>query len=146
MSGTVRRALRRFRRRDGASAIIEFALVVPIFFMVVWAIISFGRAYQRMNTLTTSLREGARYASTFPLADFAVIARVDQIKAKVYNFSVAYGYPVDTSRVVIDASSNIQVHVKVVNYPLFAGLNFIGGLQSITVTRDALFRLEQGGS
>lgn len=135
----MRRIFRRFARRQHGSAIIEFALVVPIFFMVVWAIINFSRAYQRLNTLTTSLREGARYASTRPFPYSP--ATEDSIKAKVYNFSNAYGYPIDTSQVVIDESSGFDVHVRVTSYPLFSGLNFLG-MQSITVNRDALFRLE----
>ena len=31
---------------------------------------------------------------------------------------------------------------SVVNYPIFSGLNFIGGLSSITITRKAVFRSE----
>jgi Flp pilus assembly protein TadG len=134
------KAVRRFVRHQRGAAIIEFALVVPIFFLVVWGIISFSRAYQRLNTLTNALREGARWASTRPFP--YSVAREDSIKTQVRNYSVAYGFPIDTARVIIDESSNYDVHVKVVNYPLFSGLNFIGGLQSITVNRDVIFRLE----
>lgn len=134
----------RFVRSDRGAAIVEFALVVPILFMMVWAIISFSRAYQRLNALSASLREGARVASTLDSIPH-IPARVVQIKAAVHNFSTAFGYTVDTSQVQVDASSGTDVHVRVVNYPLFAGINFIGGLSAITVTRDAVFRLERTG-
>lgn len=138
------RALARFFRRERGAAIIEFALVVPILFLLVWGIISFSRAYQRMNALTSALREGARVGST--LDSISTIAnRTTTIRAAVHNFSTAYGYTVDTSQVVVDPSAMVDIRVRVVNYPLFAGLNFIGGLSSITVTREAIFRRERPG-
>ena len=143
---TLRRSLRLFARGERASAIVEFALVVPIFFMVVWAVISFSRAYQRLNTLSTSLREGARYASTLaaPPGTPFTTAQVDAIKARAYGFSNAYGFPIDTSRVTVTLGvANADVTVAVSAYPLFAGLNFIGNLQSINVSRSAIFRMER---
>ena len=143
----LRRSLRLFARGDRAAAIVEFALVVPIFFMVVWAVISFSRAYQRLNTLSTSLREGARYASTLGTPTTTTpftTAQVDAIKAKAYGFSNAYGFPIDTSRVTVTLGvGNSDVTVAVSAYPLFAGLNFIGNLQSINVSRSAIFRMER---
>jgi Flp pilus assembly protein TadG len=132
----------RFARSTRAAAIIEFALVVPILFLLVWGILSFSRAYQRMNALTSSLREGARVASTL---DSLVTSPSQQqnVRSRIYNFSSSFGYPVDTSLVTVDGSSGTEVHVSVTNYPLFAGLNFVGGLSSITISRDAVFRCEQ---
>lgn len=135
----IRRPVRGFLRQERGAAIVEFALVVPILFLLVWGIISFSRAYQRLNALTSSLREGARVGST--LAN--PTAGTTQIKTAVRSFSVAFGYPVDTSRVTVDASSGYDVRVYVTNYPLFSGLNFVGGLSSITVSREAVFRWER---
>jgi Flp pilus assembly protein TadG len=142
------RIFRLFVRGQRAAAIVEFALVVPIFFMVVWAVISFSRAYQRLNTLSTSLREGARYASTLatspPLTGAFTTVQINAIKAKAYDFSNAYGFPIDTSRVTVTLGAlNADVTVAVSAYPLFAGLNFIGNLQSINVSRSAIFRMER---
>ena len=134
-----RLAPRAFVRGERASAIVEFALVVPILFLLVWGILSFSRAYQRLNALTSSLREGARVGSA--LADPP--NGVGQIRAAVHNFSTAYGYQVDTSQVTVNASSGFDVRVAVANYPLFAGLNFVGGLASMTVSREAVFRWER---
>jgi Flp pilus assembly protein TadG len=136
--------VRRFARRRHGGASIEFALVVPICFMVVWAIISFARAYQRLNTLTASLREGARAAAVLnPTTLPAGQAGYDNIKNRILAFSTAYGYTLDTARVSITTTA-ADVTVAVAAYPLFAGLNFIGGLQNITVNRSAIFRLEGG--
>ena len=131
-----------FLRRTRAAAIVEFALVVPILFLLVWGIISFSRAYQRLNALSSSLREGGRVASTLDSV-VTVPNRSNTVKAHIRSFSTAFGYPVDTSLVTVDASSGTDVRVRVVNYPIFAGLNFLGGLSSITVSREAIFRCER---
>jgi Flp pilus assembly protein TadG len=49
------------RRRRGA-ALVEMALVLPIFMMVVLGIIEFGRALWVGNMVTNAAREGARSA------------------------------------------------------------------------------------
>lgn len=47
--------------RDGA-ALVETALVLPIFFMIVLGIIEFGRAMMVAQLLTNGAREGTRVA------------------------------------------------------------------------------------
>lgn len=141
------RFLRRFLRRESGAAVVEFGLVVPILFLLVWGIISFSRAYQRLNTLDAGLREGARLGSTFPATTctcplYGTTQAVDAVKATVYNFSGAFGYPVDTSYVSVDMSSGYYIRVYVTNMPLFTGINFLGILSSMTVSRDATFRWE----
>jgi Flp pilus assembly protein TadG len=132
----------RFGRNTCAAAVVEFALVVPILFLLVWGIISFSRAYQRLNALSSSLREGARVASTLD-ALVTDAAKRTMVRTSIHTFSSAFGYTVDTSLVTIDASSGVDVRVGVVNYPIFNGLSFVGGLSSITVTREAIFRCER---
>jgi Flp pilus assembly protein TadG len=132
----------RFLRRTQGAAIIEFALVVPILFFMVWGIIQFSRAYQRLNALSASLREGARVASTLDSV-VSVGNRTSMVYTRIDNFSSAFGYKIDTTQVLVDASSGSEVRVYVTNYPIFAGLNFLGGLDAITVSREAVFRCEQ---
>jgi Flp pilus assembly protein TadG len=43
--------------------VVEFALVLPVFLLIVFAAIEFGRAYFVMHLLASSAREGAREAS-----------------------------------------------------------------------------------
>lgn len=58
----------RFRSPDGArhrsrgQALVETALVLPIFLLVMVALFDFGRAVFSYNTLTNAAREGARMA------------------------------------------------------------------------------------
>lgn len=59
-------AVRRGRRRgrgDSGSALVEFALLTPLFFVIVFGIIDFGTAYNQQHELRSAAREGARLAS-----------------------------------------------------------------------------------
>jgi Flp pilus assembly protein TadG len=48
-------------RRQGAAA-VEFALVAPLFFLVVLGMVEIGRAIMVMQIVTNAAREGARFA------------------------------------------------------------------------------------
>ena len=51
------------RGRHGQS-LVEFALVAPLFFLLVFAITDFGRLFFTQSTLQFALREAGRYAVT----------------------------------------------------------------------------------
>jgi Flp pilus assembly protein TadG len=59
MSSFARRPRQSTRR---GQALVEFALVIPIFLLVLVAIFDLGRAVFAYNTLTNAAREGARMA------------------------------------------------------------------------------------
>ena len=50
------------RRRTRAQALVEFALVVPWFFLLLFGIIEAGRFIFYYETLSNATREGARFA------------------------------------------------------------------------------------
>jgi hypothetical protein len=50
------------RRKRRGTATVEFALVAPIFFMLIFGMIEFGRAVMVQQILTNASREGARVA------------------------------------------------------------------------------------
>lgn len=54
----------RFRKgdRDGAAA-VEFALIVPVFLLLVAGIVEFGQAFRTQHVLTTASRRAARALS-----------------------------------------------------------------------------------
>jgi Flp pilus assembly protein TadG len=56
------RLSRSLQREDGASA-VEFALLAPVFFVVVFGIIGFGIAFMQLQTARGAVREGARAAA-----------------------------------------------------------------------------------
>lgn len=50
------------RQRSAAQALVEFVLVAPLFFLLLFAIIDFGRYVYYVQILNNAAREGARYA------------------------------------------------------------------------------------
>lgn len=131
----------RFARGDRAAAVVEFALVVPLFVTLVWGTIMFSRAYTRLNALHSALREGARQLAADQYADS--LTHQTAAKGRMRQFSTAFGFPIDTSQVSISYTpGGADVTVSVTNYPLFAGLNFIGNMQALTVSRSVIFRHE----
>lgn len=54
--------LTRFARDEDAQSLVEFALTLPIFLLVVTGIFDVGRAVWQENTLAFAAREGTRYA------------------------------------------------------------------------------------
>ena len=63
MTTTHRNASTRAPRRGRGQALVEFALVIPIFLLMLIALFDLGRAVFAYNTLTNAAREGARLAA-----------------------------------------------------------------------------------
>ena len=70
--------MRDLRGQKGASA-VEFALIAPVLFMIIFAIIGFGIAFMQLQTIRGAVREGARIS--------AVGATVPQVQQKVADAS-----------------------------------------------------------
>jgi Flp pilus assembly protein TadG len=51
---------RRRRNRGRGQALVEFALILPIFILVVFGILDFGRAVYAYNTISNASREAVR--------------------------------------------------------------------------------------
>ncbi|MDQ2913515.1 MAG: pilus assembly protein [Chloroflexota bacterium] len=56
------RTLRGFHRGEGAQTLVEFALVLPLFLLLVTGLFDVARAVWEENTLAYAAREGTRYA------------------------------------------------------------------------------------
>jgi Flp pilus assembly protein TadG len=54
--------LRSNRRRGRGQALVEFALVIPVFLLLLMAVFDLGRAVFAYNSITNAAREGARLA------------------------------------------------------------------------------------
>ena len=95
----------RARRREGGTALIEFALVLPFVICLTFAVVDLSRAFFVKNILYQAAREGARTAVVTTAADKDVVeARVKQ---------VADAGNVTLSSVTIDTAANKQIGVTV---------------------------------
>jgi hypothetical protein len=59
------------RREERGATLVEFALVLPIFLMLVVGMVSAGIAYNHKLSLTHAAREAGRYGATLPVTSFA---------------------------------------------------------------------------
>jgi Flp pilus assembly protein TadG len=72
------------RNRSGArgrrgQALVEFALIVPILFLLIAGIIEFGRGWNIKQVVTDAAREGARYT----VVQDPAITSINDVKAKI---------------------------------------------------------------
>ena len=56
------RPFRGFARGEGAQSLVEFAVMLPIFLLLVTGIFDLARAVWQENSLAYAVREGTRYA------------------------------------------------------------------------------------
>ncbi|HEU0236388.1 MAG TPA: TadE family protein [Candidatus Limnocylindrales bacterium] len=80
--------LRERRPSEGGQALPEFALIAPLFFLILFGIIQLGFLFAGQNGMTNAAREAARYASTLPTPDTFVsgsCATAGTNAATVYN-------------------------------------------------------------
>lgn len=120
-----RNPLRLFRRSqdtERGQTLVEFALILPIMLLLIFALVDFGRAFHTWLVVTNSAREGARVG--------AVQGDTGEIQSRI-NDSMA---SLDTSRLSItltnaEGDRGDQVEVDLV-YD-FEFVTPIGGLVSI---------------
>ncbi len=58
-------------KKERGQALVEFALLIPIFFVLLFAVVDFGMGFYSWITVTNSAREGARLGAVHPPLDVA---------------------------------------------------------------------------
>lgn len=96
----LRRRLAGARRDDHGAAVVEFALVVPVLFLIIFAVIDFGRALWTLNVISSGVREGARAAAVEPDVTTAVATAKSKTVAYINGI---LGTSLTTSDVVVPA-------------------------------------------
>jgi len=117
----------RFARDDGAQSLVEFAILLPLFLLIVTGIFDVGRAVWQENSLAYAAREGTRYAIVHGSAGSPVVgpctnclnpatnnlgnivSAVTTSAVGVYNIDVTIDYPDGDNqrnhRVTVDATA-----------------------------------------
>lgn len=65
------------RHGRGGQAVVEFALILPLFMLLVFGTLEFGRAYYDMHLITNAARGGARIGSLPGKSSSDVTSAVD---------------------------------------------------------------------
>ncbi|NIW44215.1 MAG: hypothetical protein GWN30_05430 [Gammaproteobacteria bacterium] len=91
--------IEQIHKNTRGQSLVEMALTLPLFLLLVLTFIDLGRAVYYSSALGNAAREGARYASVVPnLADATVQS---QVKAKVTGYSVAVPIPASDVSVMV---------------------------------------------
>jgi Flp pilus assembly protein TadG len=135
---TIAKPFRRFRRNRRGSAAVEFALVAPIFFALLFAIIESAMVFFASQMLETVTQDSARLIMTLQAQNQAMTQQQfkDNLCSRVTMlFDCANGISIDVQKYSSFASLNIAD-------PIDAGRNFVppnnfnpGGPSDIVVVR-----------
>ncbi|MBF0672759.1 MAG: pilus assembly protein [Salinibacterium sp.] len=117
--------MRRMRGDERGAVAVEFALVVPVLLMVIFAIVEFGLIYNAQIQVTASAREGARAA--------ALGAPLAQVKSTAVAAAPSLSPTLTAANVAVSPSTcapGTNVTVTIVNYRLnsISGM-FTGGIE-----------------
>jgi len=139
---------------DRGQALVEFALVAPIFFLLLFGIIQLGLLFAGQNALVNGVRETARYAAPFRVVDTAGAAAdcatveqklTDTLQGSLIGFDSTNLVPTITYTWVNDNTGNgtyyitITVHAEY-KFPLYVPL--VGQvMDGIDGTQDGFLRM-----
>jgi len=121
------------------TALIEFALVLPMLVVLTFLVVDFGRAFMVKNMVTQAAREGAR--------QMAVVGSQDQAQTMAKTVADAAG--LDSSQVsvtiTVPGTDQVQVSVSAPFQWLYPGLLWYLGIASAstgTLTATCTMRTE----
>lgn len=144
------RRLRALGRDEAGAAVVEFALVLPIMLLLVFIFIDAARGFYTINSLVSSVREGARFASAQPLTcPTPTTAQQNLVKDRVVASAVLFGGAQVTRAMVevemVGGPPCESVRVRIVDYPFLTltPINRVVGADTIRITRAAEFRWER---
>jgi Flp pilus assembly protein TadG len=134
-TSNLRRSRRRGKKQRGQS-LVEFALIAPLFLLLVFGIVDFGIAFYSWITITNAAREGARLG--------AVQGTEAEITSRV-NAATDHLDPDDLDIVVTNAEGPPGEAVSVeidYDYNLVTPLAGILGLSTVNISSTSTMRLE----
>ena len=129
------------KSRRGAAA-IEFAVVAPVFFLLVLSLIEFGRMMMVQQVITNASRRGARLAAIEGMNSANVISEVEDFLA---DSSVSCAWVTVSPNSLSDAGRGDSVSVSVVvgldDVTWLPAPEFLGGINlsaSTVLSREAV--------
>jgi hypothetical protein len=143
MLGILRRIIRRTDKREGGQSLVEFALVLPIFLLVLFAIVDFGMAFHAWITVTNSAREGARLGAVRATAteiEQRVRDTADSLDQDDLLVSVSNAEGVPGESVVVDVSYGYSLITPLADIVSMISGGNIGDALTLSSTAD--MRLE----
>jgi len=130
----VRKRKAAWKNNQKGQSLVEFALVLPVFIILLFGIMEFGRLWEISNVLTSAAREGVRVAAVTAPDQALVVSAAQNVlnAAQISNAVVQVAGP--------NASNEVSVTI-IFNYQPMSGV-IIPGLASMSITRSTTMRWE----
>jgi Flp pilus assembly protein TadG len=128
---------RRCRRNRRGAAVVEFAVVAPVFFLLIFGMIEFGRAIMVQQILTNAAREGARFAvldSTTPTHDLVVSKVTTYLQGSGITGGSVTITPTEPTSATYGQPVTVSVRVAFSNVSWLPSPFFLTGSQNLTAS------------
>lgn len=128
------RAFKHHAASEKGQSLVEFALVLPVFIVILFGIMEFGRIWETVNVMTSAAREGARIAA---------IGGSGSTQASQTAMNVLAAARLEDATVSIEgpnSENEIVVTVTVVYRPLTGSL--VPGVGTMSLTRSTTMHWE----
>ncbi len=136
--------VRAWARDDEGASMVEFAIVAPLLFLFIFAIIDFGRAIFLYNNLQDTARRAARLGAVqFPDPCTSAALIQDSARAWVLEFNDGR-VPSSAYAVNVSCTTPGMVRVQIADYP-FTSIVPVPALADLRMTQQAGVRFEGAG-
>jgi Flp pilus assembly pilin Flp len=95
--------LRRHRREESGASLVEFALILPIFALMLFGMIQFGLGFLGWDQLRDAVQTGARLAANNDVNGNPSCGQTDPGSNMVCQVSLLIGAPVDSGPTVVNS-------------------------------------------
>lgn len=107
-------------RHEEGTSILEFALILPIFLMLVLGVFDFGNGYNTYIGLANASREGAVWIARYPTDRTGMVARINSEIDRVGLSSGDITYTLNPDKLSYDAGETVTVLLHH-TYPMMFG-------------------------
>jgi len=107
---------RTFRASRAGQSLVEFALITPLFFLLIFGIIEGGRLVWTYHTITNATREGARSATVRGSGSTQTDAPASSVRIKDHMLAVSSGLTpsdLNVNMVLLDGDMDDQSRFRI---------------------------------
>lgn len=131
--------LHSIRRNQLGAAVVEFALIGLVFFVLLFGILEMGRTLFTWNAAAEATRYGARVAAVCDMNSPAIVNRMRQIMPNLTSGNVSVSYLPNGC----NKSNCIYVRVSIVNFQVTTHIPVVGTVLNVppfatTLPRESL--------
>lgn len=113
----IARAVRRLKSDDAGAAMIEFAIIAPLLFVLIFGIIDYGRYFYWYSRLSSTARATARVGSVIPVYAGMDVALRDTVLSRLEGTGVTAAMVTVQVPVFGTTTGRSSVQVTISGYP-----------------------------